>query len=177
MGANPSYDKGPLRPVDTISWEDIQEFLRRLNQQLSLEGERGYRLPTEAEWEYAARAGRRQGFSGSEGLDQVGWYVENSQVQTHERGLKAPNEWGLYDMTGNLWEWCQDWYDEDYYQKCVEEGITQHPKGPDSGEYRVLRGGSWSGGPDDCRVAYRCYYSPDDRDNDYGFRLARTVWA
>ena len=110
METNPSYFPGPRRPVEQVSWKDIQKFLQRLNHQLDLSAKQRYRLPTEAEWEYAARAGNRTRYAGSEGLDCVSWYRENSQNQSHEIGLKAPNEWGLYGMTGNIWEWCQDWY-------------------------------------------------------------------
>ena len=147
MGDSPTWFKGNRRPVEQSSWKDIQEFLEKLNLKLELGGEQAYRLPTEAEWEYAARAGKRSVYAGSESLDRVGWYRDNSQRRTHEVGLKAPNEWGLYDMTGNVREWCQDWFGGKYYQRCLEKGTVPNPRGPESGEDRVLRGGSWGNDP------------------------------
>ena len=144
MGENPSYFKGENRPVEGVSWDDTQAFLKRLNDQLNLSGDSVYRLPTEAEWEYAARAGNRLKYAGSMDLEMVGWFLENSSIQTHEVGLKAPNEWGLYDMSGNVREWCQDWYGgSKYYQECKKKGRVKNPTGPKSGDNRVLRGGSW----------------------------------
>ena len=109
MGENPSYFKGENRPVEGVSWDDTQAFLKRLNDQLNLSGDSVYRLPTEAEWEYAARAGSQIEYAGSMYLEKVGWFVENSSRQTHEVGLKAPNEWGLYDMSGKCIRMVSGW--------------------------------------------------------------------
>jgi formylglycine-generating enzyme required for sulfatase activity len=131
MGNNPSDFVGPNRPVEQVSWNDAQEFLKKLNAK-----EKGgrYRLPTEAEWEYAARAGDT---GKPTNLDAVAWWPPDRV--THPVGQKEPNGWGLYDMLGNVWEWCEDWYDKDYYRNSP----SVNPKGPESGTYRVLRGGSW----------------------------------
>ncbi len=132
----------------------------------------GYRLPTEAEWEYAARGGlKRKGckYAGSNDLNEVGWYQDNSGCQTHPVGQKLPNELGLYDMSGNVIEWCHDWYDGKYYEK----GSQTNPTGPHSGSFRVVRGGSWLRSARDCRVAYRGNGAPVS--NDFGFRVSRTV--
>ncbi len=182
MGTNPSYFKGPYRPVERVSWKDTQKFLYKLNEQLGLFGDKKYRLPTEAEWEYAARGGGVGTFgrispkySGSNHLDYVGWYSKNSQNQTHAVGLKAPNALGLYDMSGNVREWCQDAFDENYYQTCSDQGTVSNPQGPESGRNRVLRGGSWDGLAVLCRVAYRDNFHPDYRSYFIGLRLSRTV--
>ena len=175
MGENPSYFKGENRPVEQISWDDTQVFLKRLNDQLKLHGAHEYRLPTEAEWEYASRTGNRLKYAGSMDLEMVGWFVENSSGQSHEVGLKAPNEWGLYDMSGNVWEWCQDGYSETYYQECFDKGKVKNPKGPESGVFCMLRGGSWHYLPQGCRVSVRGSYEPDVRYGEIGFRLARTI--
>jgi formylglycine-generating enzyme required for sulfatase activity len=167
MGSNPSFFKGCDRcPVENVSWDDAQEFIRRLNQ---LTGKR-YRLPTEAEWEYAARGGelsRGYKYAGSDDPDAVAWYDGNSGGKTHPVGGKTPNELGLYDMTGNVWEWCQDWYGSDYYSGSP----SANPQGPASGSFRVYRGGSWYFIAKNCRVADRFYYSPDYRSSNLGFRL------
>ena len=118
MKENSSYYKSPRRPVERVSWKDTQIFLKSLNDKLGLGEDRAYRLPTEAEWEYVARAGGRSMYSGSTVLDRIGWSEDNSQRQTHEVGLKAPNEWGLYGMSGNVREWCQDWFDELLPEMC-----------------------------------------------------------
>ncbi|MCB0565298.1 MAG: SUMF1/EgtB/PvdO family nonheme iron enzyme, partial [Phaeodactylibacter sp.] len=131
----------------------------------------GYRLPTEAEWEFAARGrGQRPAgqYAGSDNLDEVGWYDKNSDSKTQPVKKKKKNELGLYDMSGNVWEWCWDWYGS--YQKEAQVD----PIGTDSGSYRVLRGGSWDSGPDYARCARRYNNRPDHRYNYYGFRLART---
>ena len=136
MGTNPSYFKGPRRPVETVSWLDCQEFICKLNE---LTGMR-FRLPTEAEWEFAARGGRLSRgykYSGANRLNNAGWHRENSGEVTHDVGLKVPNELGLYDMTGNVSEWCSDWYE--YFT----DSFVMNPKGPDNGAYRVNRGGSF----------------------------------
>ena len=165
MGSNPSYFKGANRPVEQVSWDDCRTFISRLN---SATG-RNFRLPTEAEWEYAARGGKRsQGYrySGSNTLDNVAWYDDNSGNETHPVKSKSPNELGIYDMSGNVREWCQDRYGS------YSSNSQMNPKGASSGSYRVYRGGGWFSGADGTRVSYRDYYSPDCRNSDLGFRLA-----
>ena len=164
MGGNPSKFKGPRLPVEMVSWEDCQVFIRKLNE---LTGA-GFRLPTEAEWEFAARGGKRSlcyEYSGSGSLEEVAWYSGNSEDQTHNVGLKSPNELGLYDMSGNVWEWCSDWRDR------YRISSTTNPKGPDSGTYRVDRGGSWNCAAWCCRVSIRDYAVPDCRLSSLGLRL------
>jgi len=164
MGSNPSKFKGKRRPVEKVSWEDCQTFISKLN---SITGKQ-YRLPTEAEWEYAARGGNCSNgykYSGSNTLSNVAWYRDNSGNKTHEVMTKSPNELGLYDMSGNVWEWCSDWYGG------YLSSDQTNPKGPSSGSYRVQRGGSWDDGARRCRVSYRYYYSPSYR-YDLGLRLA-----
>ena len=132
------------------------------------------RLPTEAEWEYAARGGNKsKGFkySGSNNINKVAWFYKNFGCKTHKVGTKKPNELGVYDMSGNVWEWCSDWYDSNYYSKSPKNS----PQGPTSGKYRVLRGGSWGNGSVSCRVADRDRNNPDSSDYRYGFRLAKSV--
>jgi sulfatase modifying factor 1 len=169
MGNNPSYFKncGGNCPVEQVSWNDVQEFISRLNQR---SGKR-YRLPVEAEWEYAARSGgKREKWSGtsSEGeLGQYAWYGGNSGSRTHPVGEKRPNGLGLYDMSGNVWEWCADWYGENYYQGSPRN----NPKGPDNGSYRVLRGGAWLNDPRLVRAAIRTWGAPASRSRYIGFRL------
>jgi len=138
MGANASQFKEEDRPVENVSWSDVQEFLRRLNAMNDLYR---YRLPTEAEWEYAARAGSPLDMVAD--LGAVAWYDGNSGSQTHPVGRKRANGWGLYDMLGNVWEWCADWYGKDYYASSP----IDDPQGPASGNLQVVRGGSWSNGP------------------------------
>jgi formylglycine-generating enzyme required for sulfatase activity len=126
-------------------------------------------LPTEAEWEFAARGGTRsQGYkyAGSNSLASVAWYDGNSGYKTHSVGQKQPNELGLYDMSGNVWEWCNDWHGD------YDNSPSTNPKGPSSGAYRVLRGGSFRGSATGCRVACRLYSGPSFRFNNYGFRVA-----
>lgn len=153
-------------PVERISWNDIQEFIKKLNEKSG----RNYRLPYEAEWEYAARSGgKREKYSGGDSPDNVGWYNGNSWRKTHVVGLKPPNGLGLYDMTGNVWEWCEDWYDEDYYRDLFS---SKNPRGPRSGSYRVLRGGAWNNSEwDVLRTSYRNKAHQDERDHSFGFRL------
>ena len=168
MGKNPSRFKGyPRRPVETVSWHDVQAFLRRLN---DLTGE-SYRLPTEAEWEYAARGGqrgRRYAFAGSNKLSSVAWHLANSRGKTHPIGQKEPNELGLYDMSGNVREWVQDWY-----QRSLSGSVID-PQGPSLGSHRVSRGGSWHFVAGFCRSASRVSDDPNTRSDRLGFRLLRT---
>ena len=153
MGSNPSYFKGDDLPVETVSWNDVQTFISKLNE---LTGA-NFRLPTEAEWEYAARGGNKSQdykYSGSNTVGDVAWYSGNSSSRTHAVATKAPNELGIYDMSGNVWEWCQDWYDG-------YAGTPQtDPQGPDTGSRRVDRGGSWGNRAGGCRVAYRSGGNP-----------------
>ena len=148
MDYNPSYIIGAQKPIDNLSWNDCQEFVSRLN---SLTG-MTFRLPTEAEWEYAARGGNQSShykYSGSNNIFDVAWYGDNSGGSTHAVGTKSPNELGIYDMSGNVWEWCSDWYGG------YSAGAQTNPQGPSSGSYRVLRGGSWDDNARDCRVSLR----------------------
>ncbi|MCR9098988.1 MAG: formylglycine-generating enzyme family protein [bacterium] len=154
-------------PMYYVSWEEANEFIGKLNRMTG----GSYRLPTEAEWEYAARGGsrsRRYIFSGSNNLGSVGWYVDNSGNKTHAVGQKSANELGLYGMSGNVWEWCSDWYESDYYSSSPR----RNPKGLGTGTLRVLRGGSWDAGAGYCRVSNRHGSSSSFRDNYLGFRLA-----
>jgi formylglycine-generating enzyme required for sulfatase activity len=171
MGSDPSKRCVDC-PVKSVNWNDIQDFLTKLNARTGLH----YRLPTEAEWEYAARGGNLSKdfkYAGSNNLDEVAWYEANSSEKTHPVGQKCPNELGLYDMSGNVWEWCQDWY-QDLYDSYSASAQT-NPTGPNTGSYRVIRGGSWYDGPKSARVAYRSGYRPSVRRRDIGFRLARTI--
>ena len=169
MGNNPSDFRGNDRPVEEVSWNDCQEFVSKL---CAKEGaaRKSYRLPTEAEWEYACRAGSRTRFYGGDDdsdLGKIGWYGGNSGGETHDVGQKAPNAFGLYDMSGNVWEWCQDWFDSGYYGKSSRAD----PKGPGSAGYRVLRGGSWVNNSRDCRSAVRDGDGPASAYNLSGFRV------
>ena len=165
MGSNPSEFTGDsLLPVETVSWEDCDEFVRRLN---SMTGQR-FSLPTEAQWEYAARGGsksRGYKYSGSDSIGLVAWYEDNSGDQTQKVKSKRPNELGLYDMSGNVWEWCADWYGS------YSSSSQTNPTGPSSGLIRVLRGGSWYYYARDCRVSFRGHDGPSNRDNLSGLRL------
>lgn len=174
MGSNPSrYTSDLQRPVESVSWNDCQTFITKLN---ALTG-KNFRLPTEAEWEYAARGGnrsKRYKYAGSNNIDDVAWYYDNSYALgsshpdygTHPVGTKAPNELGLYDMSGNVWEWCQDWYGS-------YSGEAQtNPAGPASGSDRVDRGGSWHFDARNCRVPNRFNCSPSSAYNYLGLRLA-----
>lgn len=170
MGENNSqyrfWKKGNALPVDDVSWDDCQTFITKLNQ---MTGQR-FRLPTEAEWEFAARGGNKSKgykYSGSNTIDDVAWYADYVNKQTHPVAKKQSNELGLYDMSGNVAEWCQDWFDNYYYSNSP----SSNPTGPSSGSYRVNRGGSVRDGDGDCRVAYRHYSSPT-LTLYLGFRLA-----
>jgi formylglycine-generating enzyme required for sulfatase activity len=171
MGTNPSNLKGDATlPVENVSWENVQAFIHQLN---AKEGGTKYRLPTEAEWEYAARAGTTTAYSFGDDqrqLGEYGWYSENSGSNTHLVGQKKPNAWGLYDMHGNIWEWVQDWY-----APYDPAGSAVDPPGPSSGSVRGFRGGSWSGDPGYCRSASRNRAKPDGHGDFLGFRLLRTA--
>ena len=164
MGSNPSYFKGDNLPVENVSCDDCQEFISKLNRMTG----RTFRLPTEAEWEYAARGGKKSRgyqYSGSSNISDVAWYDGNSGSKTHPVGTKQANELGLYDMTGNVWEWCQDWY-----YSYVSSSQT-NPTGAVSGSSRVRRGGSWSSLAKYCRSSYRNFGTSDCRYYYLGLRL------
>lgn len=163
-GAGPSY------PMYYVSWNDCQKFIEKLN---SLTG-KTFSLPTEVQWEYAARGGKKSKgykFYGSNNIGDVAWYGGNSNSTTHPVAQKQSNELGLYDMIGNVWEWCQDWFDSNYYASSPQ----RNPQGPSSGDCRVLRGGCWSNDPGNCRVSYRINWDPDSRNYGSGLRLSLPV--
>ena len=160
-------------PVENVRWEECVEFCNKLGELARSE----VRLPSEAEWEYACRAGSTGEYGGTGNLDDMGWYghkekygdkLGNSGERTHEVKTKQPNAWGLYDMHGNVWEWCNDWYDDNYY----DHSPGTDPTGPDSGSPRVFRGGGWSSVARDCRSAIRSGVGPGVRGSRRGFRLA-----
>ena len=166
MGSNPSNFKGKKLPVEQVSWDDCQTFIRKLNQMTG----KHFRLPTEAEWEYAARGGNKSRgykYAGGDNLGSVAWYTDNSGNKTHEVGKKQPNELGLYDLSGNVWEWCQDW------KGGYRSSSQTNPTGPSSGSNRVNRGGSWYHGAWICRVSVRFDCTPAGRSNNLGLRLAQ----
>jgi len=174
MGANPSQFKGPQNPVEQVSWADAVEFCRKLSA-LTAEKAAGceYRLPTEAEWEYACRAEATTMYAfgnGTKRLGDYGWFDDNSDASTHPVGEKKPNAWGLYDMHGNVWEWCQDRYGA--YMN--PRGLATDPAGPTSGSFRVSRGGSWNYGAKYCRSASRNGNAPEVRISTLGFRVLRS---
>jgi formylglycine-generating enzyme required for sulfatase activity len=171
---NPGFYQSDNHPVTCVSWNDAQAFIKWLRQKES----KAYRLPTEAEWEYVCRGGSHTAFANG-GITETGcahdpilydtgWYCGNSGEKTRAVGQKKPNTWGLYDMHGNVWEWCQDWYGG------YPSGPVTDPEGPSSGMYRVNRGGSWSGHARYCRSAFRILSSPDLGNSGLGFRLANT---
>ena len=188
MGSNPSKFKGDdQRPVEMVSWDDCQEFIKKLN---SLTGH-NFRLPTEAEWEFAARGGNNSKgykYAGSNEIGDVAWYwqncgdkflqgtdsdwdfdkIEANNSKPHPVGTKKPNELGIYDMSGNVWEWCNDWFDENYYKKSP----SSNPKGPYEGSFRVFRGVGWCGSARFCRLSYRNGLMPVYGFSDGGLRLA-----
>ncbi|MBF0552483.1 MAG: formylglycine-generating enzyme family protein [Deltaproteobacteria bacterium] len=172
MDSNPSlFKKGDNYPVERVSWDDTQEFINKFK---TLTGTRyEIRLPTEAEWEYAARSGgRKQGYAGGRDVNRLAWYRRNSGKSTHPVGTKSPNDLGLHDMSGNVWEWCLDCYDKDFYGRpaalekdpvCLENNTG----------YRIMRGGYWFSLAADVRCSHRGWGRPDGRDQDSGFRLVR----
>ena len=178
MGNNPSSFSscGDNCPVENVNWNDIQDFITKLNQKTENNpqapfGKGEFRLPTEAEWEYAARSGgKSEKYAGSNDIDSVAWYSSNSGSKTHSVGTKASNSLGIYDMSGNVWEWVNDWYSSSYYS----ESPKNNPKGLNSGSSRVLCGGSWYDLARFARATIRSYVAPDYRGNLLGFRLART---
>ena len=188
-GQSPSNFQGVDHPVEQVSWHDAVAFCNLLNEQLKLpkpysgkdDGTKcnfncvAFRLPTEAEWEYAARGGKAASkqyqYTGSDYPDDVAWYDKNNNYETKPVGLKFPNSLGLYDMSGNVWEWCWDWYDESYYEKCNSKGVVANPKGSDSGSSRVVRGGSWNDDSGYCRVASRFIHAPGNKWHIIGLRL------
>lgn len=167
MGNNPSFFKGDNLPVESINWNDCQEFVKRLN---LLTG-KSFRLPTEAQWEYAARGGSKSQYykySGSNYISEVAWYSYNSSLTTHPVGTKKANELGLYDMSGNVWEWCSDWYGK--YGSYLNFSQA-NPKGPSSGSYHVDRGGSWHSDVANCRISNRDFSTHNYRSSYLGLRL------
>ena len=164
MGDNPSKFYGDNLPVDYVSWNDCQDFINKLNQLTGLK----FRLPTEAEWEFAARGGKQSKgykYSGSDNAKNIAWYEKNSGSKPHQVGTKEPNELGIYDMSGNVGEWCGDWYGR------YSSSAQTNPTGPSSGSGRVLRGGGWSRDAGYCRVSDRSLINPSNRDYHYGFRV------
>jgi formylglycine-generating enzyme required for sulfatase activity len=178
MGSNPSHfkDSGEDYPVENVSYGDVQKFIKRLNDASAPEQ---YRLPTEAEWEFGARAGSDKAFASGDISDlgcgkdnklrKTAWYCGTSNERTHAVGQKQPNAWGLYDMHGNVWEWCRDWYGAYSFGEVIDA------KGPPDGKYRISRGGSWYDGAGLCRSAYRGRFSPGRRNGDLGFRLVKSL--
>jgi formylglycine-generating enzyme required for sulfatase activity len=167
MGTDPSHFKGADRPVENVSWTDAVAFCEKLTEKLSGHGQ--VRLPTEAEWEYACRAGTTTDYytgNGETALKAVGWYSSNSGKETHPVGQLEANTWNLHDMHGNVWEWCKDWYGD------YSSSQTTDPTGPASGSGRVIRGGCWLNSVGRCRSAYRVGRDPLPRGNDLGFRVA-----
>jgi formylglycine-generating enzyme required for sulfatase activity len=165
---SPGFSQDDDHPVVCVSWNDSVAYA----QWLSRKNNRNYRLPTEAEWEYAARSGgKREKFAGSDDIDAVAWYSGNSGNRTHPVGQKRANGLGLYDMSGNVWQWTADWYDENYYR----ESPRSNPGGPLSGSKRVFRGGSWFYDPRGVRASYRDFYVPGYRSSYLGFRLVSPV--
>ena len=189
VGANPSHFRGATLPVEQVSWFDAVEFANLLSEREGLtpayrisgsyvQWDRdadGYRLPTEAEWEYAARAGEDTLYAGSDSPSSVAWYKDNSGSRTHEVALKTPNAWGLYDMSGNVWEWCWDWHPCQTGKACPSPypGTSVDPIGESSGSERIYRGGSWKEPRSKVRNANRGFYKPSSTNSHRGLRLAR----
>jgi len=175
MGSNPSRFKGNNLPVESVSWNDVQDFIQKLNTKTG----QNYRLPTEAEWEYAARSGgastgsaNKYKYAGTNSnLSDYAWYDDDSNDKTHPVAQRKPNGLGLYDMSGNVWEWCSDWYDRGYYKSSPK----RDPKGARSGSSRVLRGGSWGNLDYECRSLNRSGNYPASKSSYRGFRLAKDL--
>jgi formylglycine-generating enzyme len=186
MGSNPSYfkDSGKDAPIEKVSWYSAVEFCNKLSKQEGLQkcysgsgnsikcdfSKNGYRLPTEAEWEYAAKGGSKSKgykYSGSDNLDEVGWYEDNTEDKTHPVGSKKPNELGIYDMSGNVWEWCWDWKGD------YGSSAQTNPYGAISGSARVVRGGGWDYYAHSCTVSYRISGYATYTGFNIGFRLCR----
>jgi len=182
MGENPARYKGEGKPIENISWQQCQKFLEKLN---ALVPDARFRLPTEAQWEYACRTGTETPFSYGNDLDyealkEYAVYgrkfksVSETEDTTEPVGKKKPNPWGLYDMHGNVWEWCHDWYNKDYYKRSPRDD----PQGPEAGRWKVLRGGSWMSKPEVCRSAFRDFLDPTyPVDFNGGLRIVRDVPA
>ncbi|MCS7019581.1 MAG: formylglycine-generating enzyme family protein [Cytophagales bacterium] len=167
MPETPKWGWQDTAPIVNVSWNDANAYCKWLTQKTG----QPYRLPTEAEWEFAARGGNKTKkfrFAGSNNLDEVGWFDKNSNKRTQPVGEKMPNELGLYDMSGNVWEWVQDWFDSDYYSKSPEKD----PPGPSRGSMRVMRSGSWINYEEDNRIAIRISNMPHDTGPFFGFRVA-----
>ncbi|MBP5285336.1 MAG: formylglycine-generating enzyme family protein [Kiritimatiellae bacterium] len=162
MRNNHSRFKGKDNPVENISWHDCETFVHRINAVLG----GAARFPTEAEWEYACRAGSSTPFSGGAEIDDMAWYDMNSDNRTHEVGRNRPNAWGLYDMHGNVLEWCKDWF------APLSGAAAVDPEGPPSGSFKAIRGGCWFSYGSDCRCSYRLRREPSLRNCIFGFRLA-----
>ena len=168
LGTNPSQFNGSNLPVETVSWEDATAFCKKVSEKAGLM----VRLPTDAERECACRAGTTTTYYTGDGdadLARAAWYDVNSGGKTHPVGQKESNAFGLYDMHGNVWEWCQDWYE------AYKPGAVVNQQGPPEGQFRVLRGGSWSFVARFCRSAYRYWANPGDRDYYFGFRVVVEV--
>jgi formylglycine-generating enzyme required for sulfatase activity len=176
MGKNPSEFRDSSRPVEGVSWDDATEFCRKLSESPAEKAAgAAYRLPTEAEWEYACRAGTATRFAYGDdpaGLDQYAWWKNNSQGRTQAVGRLQPNAWALFDVHGNVWEWCADWWAADYYAQSP----TDSPLGPDTGSDRVLRGGAWKfDNPVNLHGTFRNHDLPGHGYHDYGFRVVRNL--
>ena len=174
MDIEPSQFRGDEFPMGWISWGEVQQFIKKLNKKTN----ESYRLPTEAEWEYAARGGNKSKgykYAGSDDLDEVGWYVENSSEKPRPVGQKKPNELGVYDMSGNVSEWCEDHHDERYYEDCKKKGIVNNPRATKTSSDRIRRGGGFKSYSDSCSTSYREYMHRVNRDTFIGFRLVRNI--
>ena len=188
MGSNPSWFKGENRPVENVSWFDCIDFCNQLSKQEGKEpvytlnrrnvscnwNANGYRLLSEAEWEYAARGGEYHLYSGSNAPDEVTWYDKNSGKQTHPVGDKKANGFGLYDMSGNVSEWVWDWYDKSLHRSPLAIGTVQDPYGAKNGSFRIARGGNWRYGAWFARASIRRRHNPKDSYGILGFRLGRS---
>jgi len=188
MDENPSRLKGESLPVERVTWLMAVEFCNRLSLKEGLEpvyiindggvsvdwNKNGYRLPTEAEWEFAAKGGNKSGgfqYAGSDSIDEVAWHKENSRFKTHPVKEKKPNELGLFDMSGNVYEWCWDWFGESYFADSPDED----PKGPETGERKILRGGCWYSEAKHSVIGARVHADPNGQGANVGFRLCRNL--